>query len=291
MNKSMNEIKGRLESVRKTRKITNAMYLLSTARLRKDLTSADYRSEYLQKLREALAALLASPDAKKLKSPLTAKKEGLPALYLVVTGDRGLCGSYNTDLVAYAAAAAAETKKSSGQDSLLYGFGKMSADCMRRAGITPDKILQGAASHPDAATASTVTDELIKAFTENKAGQVFIVCSPYKRGASKPMCIPFLPLDLKEMNGTDKTEEKVVFEPDIASAFEAAAHAYCQGTVYSLLVLSALSENSARSEAMREATDNADEMAQALEAEMNAARQLSITNEITEIAAAAESLK
>lgn len=291
MGQSLKEIKGRLDGVRKTRKITNAMHLLSTARLRKDLSTAEYRSEYNEKLRLAAARVLSSPEAKKLKSPFTAEKTGLPALYLVVTGDKGLCGSYNADVVKVAKAAAAEKESLTGIRPLVYGFGKASAECMARAGVTADRILEGSASHPDKTVSRAVTGELLDAFRENRAGEVYIVCSPYNKKAGKPACIRFLPLDKNDFACGGKTEEQTVFEPDIASVFDAVVNAYCTGAVYSLLVLSSLSENSARSEAMREATDNADEMAETLEREMNALRQLGITNEITEISAAAKARK
>lgn len=291
MAQSLKEIKGRLESVRKTRKITNAMYLLSTARLRKDLASAEHRAEYADKLKKAVGRVLASPEARKLSSPLLSGNDSLPALYLVVTGDKGLCGSYNSDVVKAAAAAAREKEEQSGVRPLIYGFGKASAECMRRVGLLPDKLLEGASSHPDAGTAKSVSSELIRALEEGKTGEIYIVCSPYARGTGKPRCIRFLPLKAEDFSAEGKNAETPVFEPDVSSVFHSVASAYCTGTVYSLLVLSSLSENSARSEAMREATDNADEMAEKLESDMNAARQLGITNEITEISAAAKARK
>lgn len=291
MGQSLKEIKGRLDSVRKTRKITNAMYLLSAARLRKDLSSADFRTEYTDKLRLAVANVLSSPEAEKLHSPFLKENPGMPALYLVVTGDKGLCGSYNSDVVKAAKAAAAEKEALTGIKPLVYGFGKAAAECMRRIELPADKMLEGSASHPEPGVAAGVADELFRAYEEKKAGEAYIVCSPYAKGGGKPECIRFLPLDEKLFAEVPVKPEKTDFEPDITSVFHAVVKAYCSGTVYSLLVLSSLSEHSARSEAMREATDNADEMAQKLESDMNALRQLGITNEITEIAAAAKARK
>lgn len=288
MSRSISEIKDSLQRVCQTRKITNALRLLSSARLRSDRALSEYRALYAERLTAAMGAVLASKQAKTLNSAFLDGKTAAKPLFLVVAGDKGLCGSYNAEVIRFAGKLIGK-RRENGAQPLVFGFGKACAAKSAAAGLAVEKALPGAASHPDAHTARQITETLLEKYLSGEADEINIVCTPFETGAGKPVCVRLLPLRREDFPGAD--DEEVIFEPDINAVFESVALAYIGGRVYSLLLLSAMSENAARMTAMQDATDRADEKAEALEKSMNEQRQLGITNELTEIAATAEAQK
>ena len=291
MSRSQNELKDILQRVRQTRKITNALYLLSSARLRSDRAAWEYRAEYAQKTHKAMELMLTGKDSGKISSPFLERSRSGRPLYLIVTGDKGLCGVYNNDIVKFALNTVKEKAAETGAEPLVYGFGKVCRTKTELAGIFPEKIIPGAASHPDAKTSADVCEELIAAYVSGEASEVYFISAPYISAHGKPVCTRILPFNIEDFCANGINTEKTVFEPDASTAFDAVARTYLESNVYSLLVQSALSENAARMTAMKEATDKADEKAEELEKNMNAQRQLAITNELAEIAASAGAQK
>ena len=278
MSVNSKNIKGRLQSVKQTRKITNAMYLLSTARMKKELPQAEFRCEFAEKLKNSVYDLLSSEESKKLKSVYINPVENAPLAYLVITGDKGLCGSYNTDVIQKLKD---EIKDKNEASFTVYGFGKTAGELIKNAGIEINEIFDGSASHPDFETAESITKKLIDEYISGRISGINIICNTLARKGKPVRLIKLLPLESREK--TEKNE--IIFEPDFETLFERVTESYCYGTVYSVLSLCALNENSARMNAMKAATDNADEMSEKLEREMNSQRQLEVTNEITEITA------
>lgn len=287
MSRGINELKDLLQRVRQTRKITNALYLLSSARLNSDRTAWEYREEYAKRLQNAMGQILYSADAGKIQSHFLRPDNGGKPLYLIITGDKGLCGSYNNDIVRFAFGEIKKKTELTGIEPLVYGFGKACISKAEQAGIRLDRTLPGAASHPDVQTSAAVCSELLKAYSDGEASEIVFICTPYSSSRRKPVCRRLLPLCADDFRQEGASEEKTVFEPDVSSVFGAVTKAYLENEVYSLLVGAALSENHARMTAMKEATDKADERAEELEQTMNSERQLAITNELSEISAAA----
>lgn len=282
---SLSDIRQHLASVTQTRQITNAMYLLSVSRLKKALLGVDHNKEYMTGLRSVMDDILFVTQGTDIHNRFFVKENEGTALFLSVMGDKGLCGDYNT---AVAQLTAEEMKKHDAPK--LYCFGMVGKEKLRAKGLEADRVLPGSSMHPSTELAREVASALTEMYLTKEVNEVYIVYTPYSKGERKPVCFRLLPLLREDFTDVwdNKEPTELLFEP---SAEEALAHfvpLYCSGLIYGILSQSAASENAARMEAMQSASSNADEMTEKLLAEMNAVRQLNITNEITEIAAAAE---
>ena len=289
MSSTYNDIKQRLSGVRETRQMTNAMYLLSAARLKKAMHSMEYTLEYNDKLRRTMIDILALTDDMKLHNIYLERSPKGHPLIMCVMGDKGLCGGYNNDV-------ALLTQRVLGQmqdDADVFCFGRMAYDFLRRKSIRPKMVFPGSSMHPEYTMAAEIAQTLVEKYLTDEYNEVFIIYTPFSRkGKLKPVCFRLLPLfeeDFTDLNEIPPFD--MIYEPEPEAVFEHTVPLYCAALLYNLLVQSSASENSARMEAMQNACDNADEMIDTLSAEMNAVRQLTITNEITEIAAAAEARK
>lgn len=288
MSGTYNDIKQRLSGVRETRQMTNAMYLLSAARLKKAMHSMDYTLEYNDKLRRTMTDILAISEDRRLKSIYLERSPKGHALIMCVMGDKGLCGGYNNDVAQLTLQVLEKT-----ESATVACFGRMAYDFLRGKGVKPKMVFPGSSMHPEFSMAAEISKTLVEKYLTDEYNEVFIIYTPFSRkGKLKPVCFRLLPLfgaDFTDLNEAPPTD--LIYEPDPESVFPHIVPVYCAALLYNLLVQSSASENSSRMEAMQNACDNADEMIDTLSAEMNAVRQLTITNEITEIAAAAQARK
>ncbi len=288
MSESLSDIKQHLASVRQTRQITNAMFLLSTSMLKKTLAGMEYSLRYRESLRGAMREILEmSEDAGIRNRYLEVSPKGT-SLYLSVMGDKGLCGNYN-----YALAALTSQIKREKPGSMLYCFGLEGEEYLKARGLRPDRVLPGSSMHPDLTLARELSKALIDMYVTDEVNEVFIIYTPYKAANRAPVCRRMLPLlqgDFTDSASRGRPNE-MLYEPSAESVFEHIVPLYCSALLYNILVQASASENAARMDAMQSATNNADEMLRTLEGRMNAVRQLTITNEITEIAAATQLLK
>ncbi len=288
MSGTYNDIKARLNSVQETRQMTNAMYLLSAARLKKAMRSMDYTLDYNDKLRRTMTDMLARSEDNRLHSIYLQRSPKGKALIMCVMGDKGLCGGYNNNV-----AALTQHKLRELPDADVYCFGRLGFDFLFGKGVRPVGVFPGSSMHPEFGLAGEIADSLVEKYLTDEYNEVYIIYTPFSRkGKQKPVCCRLLPLMEEDFTDLDEIPPgDLLYEPDPESAFRHTVPLYCTSLLYNLLVQASASENSARMEAMQSACDNADEMISSLSAEMNAVRQLTITNEITEIAAAAEARK
>lgn len=283
MTGSVSEIKSRLESVKQTRQITNAMYLLSISRLRKLLPQIGYEVKYMERLHSVLADVLNASNITALHQRFLEIDSKGTTLIMSVMGDKGLCGSYNIDV---AELTAEEMKKH--KDAKLFCFGLVGNEILSSKGMTPDEVLPGSSMHPSLHLAEGLTARLIDEYITDRINEVYVIYTPYTHGEKKPVCVRLLPLmkeDFADKDGVLPIDE-MICEPSPEALFEHMVPLYCTAMIYDMLVQSAACENSARTTAMKSAADNADEMIKKLQSELNASRQLRITNEISEMSAA-----
>ena len=288
MSGTYNDIKQRLSSVQETRQMTNAMYLLSAARLKKAMRSMDYTLHYNETLRRMMTDILLLTDDAKLHSIYLERSPKGRALIMSVMGDKGLCGGYNNDVAQLTLQKLKEMPQAA-----VCCFGRMGYDFLRGKGVRPTVVFPGSSMHPEFELADKIADTLLEKYLTDEYNEVFIIYTPFsRRGKLKPVCFRLLPLLSEDFTDLDETPPgDLIYEPDPESAFRHTVPTYCSSLLYNLLVQASASENSARMEAMQSACDNADAMIDTLSTEMNEVRQLTITNEITEIAAAAEARK
>lgn len=283
MNESLNDIRQRLQGVSQTRQITNAMFLLSTSTLKKLLADMEYSLRYHNALRGAMREILSiTQDAGIRNRYLEVSPKGT-ALYLSVMGDKGLCGNYN-----YSVAALTAQVKRERENAMLYCFGLEGEEYLKAHGLQPDRVLPGSSMHPDLQLAREISKALIDMYITDEVNEVYLIYTPYRAANRVPVCFRMLPLlhtDFPELPERALPTE-LLYEPSAEAVFEHIVPLYCASLLYNILVQACASENAARMDAMQSATNNADGMIEELSARMNAVRQLSITNEITEIAAA-----
>lgn len=284
---SLNEIKQHLKAVEETRQITNAMYLLSTSRMKKAMQNIDFNLEYMKRLRATIKDVLSKAKRNNIHDKFIEDNGLGSAVFVVVTSDKGLCAGYNDDVVDLAL-----EKMKEYENPMVISLGLMGDRLFKHEGITPAKSWYGASQHPTLNLAAQVSERLIELYLTNDYHEVYVVYTEFENSAVQtPVCVRLLPLLRRDFGDVDyeySYSAQVIYHPSIEEVFEQLVHQYVTGFMYDVFMQSAASENIARMTAMQNATRNADEMIATLSTELNAARQLQITNEITEIAAAAE---
>ncbi len=284
---NMSELKSRLHAVKQTRQITGAMSLLATSRLKKAMQNIDYNIDYLHKLRATMKDILSKAKDNDLKNRfIKLQGEGVN-LYIAITSDKGLCGSYNSDIVDKTY----EELKREG-DYILLSIGSVGTEMFNNLGVTPDYSWSDILSHPSVSMSKSIAETTIELYRAHEIDEVYIVYTEYnKNGTLTPVCKRILPLlrrDFLDIDYDIKYDSFPIYEPSINEVFDKLVPSYLSSYMYDVFMQSIASENSARMTAMQSATDNADEMIDKLSAKINAERQLAITNEILEISAATD---
>lgn len=283
-----NEIKQHLKAVEQTRQITNAMYLLSTSRMKKAMQHVDFNLFYLKRLRATIKDILSKTKNNDLSNRFIEDNGKGSAVFVVVTSDKGLCGGYNSSVVKLA------MEKISRYDNypIVISLGICGDKMLRDKGIIPVYSWYGASQHPTLNLASQVAEKLIGLYLTDDFHEVYIVYTEFHSAAvQEAKCERLLPLlrrDFQDVEREGNKTAEMIFEPSIDVVFDQLVYQYVTGFMFDVFMQSAASENIARMNAMQNATRNADDMIKHLSTELNAARQLQITNEITEISAAVE---
>lgn len=282
-----NEIKQRLKAVSETRQITNAMYLLSSSRMKKAMQNIDFNLFYMKRLRATIKDILSKAKRNNIHDKFIDDNGSGSAVFVVITSDKGLCGGYNSAVIHEAF-----SKMKDYDEPLVISLGLMGDRLLKNAGITPEFSWYGASQHPTLNLAEQVANKLIELYLTNDYHEVYIVYTEFVNSSVQtPKCVRLLPLlrrDYTDVSYEYNYQAQAIYEPSIEKVFEHLVYQYITGFMYDVFMQSSASENIARMTAMQNATRNADEMTAALSAQLNAARQLQITNEITEIAAACE---
>ena len=282
-----NEIKQRLKAVSETRQITNAMFLLSSSRMKKAMQNIDFNLFYMKRLRATIKDILSKAKRNNIHDKFIDDNGSGSAVFVVITSDKGLCGGYNSAVIHEAL-----SKMKDYDEPLVISLGLMGDRLLKNAGITPEFSWYGASQHPTLNLAEQVANKLIELYLTNDYHEVYIVYTEFVNSSVQtPNCVRLLPLlrrDYTDVSYEYNYQAQAIYEPSIEKVFEHLVYQYITGFMYDVFMQSSASENIARMTAMQNATRNADEMTAALSAQLNAARQLQITNEITEIAAACE---
>lgn len=284
---NMNELRLHLDAVKQTRQITNAMYLLSTSRMKKAMQNMDFNVSYLKRLRATAKDVLSKTESSEYHNDFIEKQSEGTTFFIVVTADKGLCGGYNSDIVKLAVSKMNECEK-----PILASIGTVGSDMLSRMGITPDYTWYDVLQHPSLYISEIVSKLVISLYVKHKVKEAFVVYTEYKSPSLQiPVCKRILPLlssDFSDVEYEFNYTAEPIYEPSVNGLFEKIVPQYVAAFMYNVLIQSAVCENSARMNAMQSATDNADKMTDELMAQINAQRQLAITNEIIEIASASD---
>ncbi|NLJ83483.1 MAG: ATP synthase F1 subunit gamma [Halanaerobiaceae bacterium] len=284
---SMRDIKRRINSVRNTQKITNAMKMVAAARLRRAQELAEKARPFFNKTREILYNVsLYTKDF--IEHPLFYDSGGKRHLYLVINSDRGLCGSYNINVI--------EKARSSFQpdeEISLIVLGRNARDYFRKMDYNIISEYINIPDYPDYWFARRIADELISLFRERMVDRVSLIYTHFNSPISQTAkVIPLLPLTvLDKPEEEEKKNYDYLYEPSPDAVFDVLLPSYINNILYSALLEAKASEFGAVMTAMDSATENAEDLIGELTLRYNRARQSAITTEIAEIVGGAEALK
>ncbi len=294
---STKEIKNRIKSVGDTQKITNAMYLISSTKMRRARKEAEETKPYFDLLRREIRRMFAFGGGLRNKyfdSNVDESKPGGRNGILVITADKGLAGAYNQSVVKDTLALMERS-----EDYKLYIVGDYGWRFFRSRGSKVCGTFEHSMNEPSLAMARDITRELLDEFDAGAFNRLYVCYTEYSGGmsAGEAMHDRLIPFDRDDF--TPQGEEQHTadastvfeYEPDVETVLARSMQSYLVGYVYSALVNSYSSEQSARMMAMDAANDNASELLASLQLEYNHLRQNAITQEITEISSGARSLR
>lgn len=273
---NMRDVKRRIKSVESTMQITKAMELVASSKLRK----AKERAEASRPFFDAIYQTMAEIFSENTFSSVYTKGLNVNAvpLFIVIAGDRGLAGGFNTNVLKLAESRISECKN----PPCIITIGRKATEYFeKRTDIELFKSYDGIAEHINIYQSMTIGDEIIEAYKKGKIGNVEMIFNDYVSPMlQEPRNMKILPLeqiDSREKRGL------TTYEPSPQTVFEQLVPKYLSGIIYSAVVDSFAAEQASRRTAMESATDNAKEMIDNLSLLYNRARQTAITQEITEI--------
>lgn len=286
------EIKNRIKSVRDTQKITNAMYLISSTKMRKARRDAEQAKPYFDLMRKEIRRMFAVSDDLKSKyfnSAVDDDAQGGRYGIVVITADKGLAGVYNQSVIKEALKLIAKA-----DSSRIYTVGEYGRRYFLAHGYPLSEEFDHPMYEPDLGRARIMTTELLEAFDRDEFDRLYICYTDFTGGMTpgEPMNTRLLPFDrddfIPEGEEHDRDASTVFeYEPDVETVLENIVPSYLAGYFYAALVSSYSSEQNARMMAMDAANDNASELLAELSLEYNHVRQNAITQEITEISSGA----
>ena len=280
---NMKAVKLRMKSIQSTMQITKAMELVASSKLRKAKERADASRPYFHTLENTLEQIAAGNTD--LSSVYTKKSKNEKWCYVVIAGDRGLAGGYNSNLFKEM------ESQTAGTDYCVLPIGKKAVEYYKRRGI--ELVTEEFAEAGDISVSDCfeIAALLCRAFKAGEFGHAALGYTNFVSMLSqKPDVSSMLPLE--DLSGEEKDMKQIhsliLYEPDSETVFDAIVPEYLAGMVYGAMCESVASELAARRTAMDAASKNAGEMIEQLSLYYNRARQASITQEITEIVAGAE---
>lgn len=280
---NLKDLRRRIKSIKNTAQITKAMQLVAAAKMRKAQDKAQKGLPYLKQLHKVLANLSnrVNPKLNPLLQPSKGDKTGV----LVITTNKGLCGSINTNLYKLIAG---YDKKS----TVFYTVGRKGKTYIAKTGrqLVADFDSK---ENPTIEDANAISKMLIDAFLGDQISKIEIAYSHFINTAvQKPEKIDLLPLSSLPGASESNTQNEVEYEyePNANDILTGILPHYLSYTIYELLLEAKASEHSSRMVAMKNATDNANDILKGLKLQYNKARQALITNQILEISSAAAAM-
>lgn len=282
---NIKDIKRRIKSVESTMQITKAMELVASSKLRKAKERADNCREYFHSMYEVICkTALESPPSVYTK-PIT---KDISSLLIVIAGDRGLAGGFNSNILKMAESRIQELNG----NVMILPIGKKSVEYFEKRSYPIVEKFVNIAEHMTIYKAQHITDIVMELFNSNKINSIEIIFTNYVSPIlQEPRRMILLPIPNIQNDDTKTIKSITEFEPSPEEVFSMLVPRYIAGMIYCTVVDSFASEQASRRSAMESATDNATEMIDTLSLEYNRARQSAITQEITEIVGGATSVE
>jgi F-type H+-transporting ATPase subunit gamma len=298
---NLKAIRKRISSVKSTQKITRAMKMVAGARLARAQQRITALRPYAVKIGEMLREVtvaLAETESTEAEHPLLARREEKRALVLVITGDRGLSGAFNSTILR-AAERLKREKEANGVEVTLAVIGRKGRDHFQRRSVPLYHVFSGVWEKPNIDTARGVARTVVRPFLNGEVDAIYLVYNEFKSAMSQRVVAePLFPLQAAPEPSADAAREHVdeqkpqfLFEPDKKALLERLVPMYVVATIARALLESLASQLGAQMTAMDSATKNATEMIAKLTLGYNRARQAAITTELMEIVGGAEALR
>lgn len=288
------ELKRRISSVQTTKQITRAMELIAATRVVKAMNRADGARPYARQITSVIENLAAG--GAEASHPLLREAEDVKRVgFIVMAGDRGLAGAYNTNPIR-ACERQIQAHQLEGKDYSLFCVGKKAKAYFRFRNYRVDHAYEGFSDNPVYEDARRIADDVAEAFISGEVDEVELVYTEFiSMGTQKVSVRRFLPLEdtatmAEEGSGDAAVASAFEFEPSPEAVLAALLPRYIEARLFGALLDCAASEHANRQRAMKSATDNAEDLITRLSREMNTARQAAITTEIMEIVSGAEAL-
>jgi F-type H+-transporting ATPase subunit gamma len=287
----LREVRRRIRSVKSTQKITRAMELIAASRIVKAQARSESARPYAEQIAQVVSDLM---DAGGGGAELLATRDTVSTVgVLAVTSDRGLAGSYSTNIVKLAEGQRREAS-ANGQQSQMYAYGRKAVSYFRYRQVDLGGVWTGVSDTPPYTVAKEIGDRLVRDYLARKVDKVVIAYTEYVNVVTqRPKVVQLLPvLPPERPAGEERGAVRAVieFEPSAEVILDSLLPRYVESRVFACLLDAAASEHAARRRAMKAATDNADELIKILTRDANRARQAEITTEISEIVGGAEAL-
>jgi len=297
---SQQDLKRRIRSVRNTRKITKAMELVAGARLRRAETRIRAMRPYADRMRELMSGTARAAGPTSARLPLLEARETVArTAILAVTGDRGLAGPFNSQILRRAFALERELR-GEGQDVAWLVVGKKGRSTLTFRRYELAGAWTGFTDRPAYSDASAIAHRVVELFVEREVDRVVVVYNRYYSPLTQTVeSIDLLPIPRAALEEGEEEksahdvalEGDFIYEPEPEEILKRLLPTYVETTIYRALLESAASELGARMTAMRNASKNANELIDRLTLDMNRARQTEITQEILEVVAGADALE
>ncbi len=284
---SIAEIRHHLKVIDDTHKITRAMYMISSSKMRKAVAQENRNLVYFNQVRSDIRYLLESVSP--IDHPYFKHRSTSRAAYLVIAADKGMCGGYNANVLNLA-----YNHMKEHDECYLLTVGQMTREYFERLGIVSDIEFLHVIQAPNLEDARNITFQLTHLYETGQLDEVYVVYTHMDSMAKQtPRVLQMLPVVPESFSDAELFHEPstiIDFHPSPKAVLDVLVPQYLIGLTYATLVQSYASEQCARMAAMDASNRNADEMSAKLTIELNRARQAAITQELTEIIAGADSM-
>lgn len=275
---NLRAIRRKIRSVDNLKKITRAMQMVSASKLRKTQGKLMQIRPYADKIKSLLENLASRESGHSL---FIQREQVNNILFVVITSDKGLCGTYNSNMIKES------MKQVQGKSSRIIAIGRKAIDFYSRHQFKIELTVSGLPTDVSSSRVQQINREILSMYESGKVDEVYISYTKFINALNfKPITVKFLPIEKTGKAGTD-----YIFEPEPKKMLDVLIPRYLTTTLHRYILESLSSEHAARMNAMKNATDNAEEMVYSLTLIRNRVRQAAITKELLDIVTGTESLK
>ncbi|WP_062200025.1 ATP synthase F1 subunit gamma [Massilibacterium senegalense] len=283
---SLRDIKTRITSTGKTKQITKAMEMVSAAKFNRAEQNAKHFNPYMSKIKEVVASIALGTSG--IKHPMLQKRDVKKVGYIVITSDRGLAGAYNANVLRRVQEIINERHTSTSEYEII-ALGRVGRDYFTNRNMSVVEEITGLADQPEFSDVKQIVNKAVQRFASGEVDELVLCYSHFINAVqSEVKNVQLLPLTDIEY---DQPLSAYEYDPSPEEILDVLLPQYAESLIYGALLDAKASEHSSRMTAMKNATDNANELIRNLTLSYNRARQAAITQEITEIVAGASALE